>query len=141
MSSQPRPHNNGGRRGRAQTFVARAARLAWRAFRLRCPQCGAGGQFTTWTRMHPRCPGCGLDTERREQGYQVGAYMMNIIAAELLFLLVFLGVVVATWPDPPWRVLQFVAPALMLLVPVLTYPFSKTIFLAMDLAVRPPGAE
>lgn len=91
--------------------------------------------------MRPRCPSCGLDTERREQGYLVGGYMLNIIAAEMLFLAVFLGVVVGTWPSPPWRLLQFGAPALMILIPVLTYPFSKTLFLAMDLAVRPVGAE
>ncbi len=91
--------------------------------------------------MRPACPSCGLDFERREQGYIVGAYMLNIVAAEAIFLGVFLAVVVATWPDPPWRLLQYGGALLMVLAPLVTYPFSKTFFLAMDLAVRPMGRE
>jgi hypothetical protein len=37
--------------------------------------------------MRPYCPSCGLPLERGEQGYQVGSYMFNIIAAELIFVL------------------------------------------------------
>jgi len=91
--------------------------------------------------MRAECPRCGLDLERKEQGYVVGAYMLNIVAAEAIFLAIFLGVLAATWPDPPWQFLRYAAPALMLVMPVVTYPFSKTFFLAMDLAVRPMGRE
>ena len=117
--------------------VKRALLLFWRALRLRCPNCGAGPIFRSWFRMRPYCPSCGLPLERGEQGYQVGSYMFNIVAAELIFVLVFLGVVVITWPSPPWRLLQYGGIALMMLAPIIFYPFSKTLFLAFDLLFRP----
>jgi uncharacterized protein (DUF983 family) len=122
--------------------LRRIIRLLWRAMRLRCPNCGGGPLFRSWLRMHPQCPACGLRLERGEDGYQVGSYMFNIIAAELLFLAVFLGVLVLTWPAPPWALLQYGGPALMVIAPFLFFPFSKTLFLAFDLLFRPaPGGE
>ena len=92
--------------------------------------------------MHPQCPACGLRLERGEDGYQVGSYMFNIIAAELLFLAVFLGVLVLTWPAPPWALLQYGGLALIVIAPFLFFPFSKTLVLAFDLLFRPaPGGE
>lgn len=46
-------------------------------------------------------------------------------------------VLIATWPEPPWDTLQYSAPIEALLMPVLFYPFSKTLFLAFDLWMRP----
>ena len=80
---------------------------------------------------------CGLATERGEDGYVVGAYMFNIVAAELLWVVGFLGVVLWTWPNPPWDALLYGGGALMLALPFLCYPFSKTVFLAFDLVFRP----
>lgn len=71
----------------------------------------------------------------------VGAYMFNIIAAELLFACLFVGVLVVTWPTPPWRLITWGSAVLMLVMPLLFYPFSKTLFLAFDLAFRPAGFE
>jgi uncharacterized protein (DUF983 family) len=122
--------------------LRRIIRLLWRAMRLRCPNCGGGLLLRSWLHMQPQCPACGLRLERGEDGYQVGSYMFNIIAAELLFLAVFLAVLVLTWPAPPWALLQYGAPALMVIAPFLFFPFSKTLFLAFDLLFRPaPGGE
>jgi hypothetical protein len=63
--------------------------------------------------------------------------MFNIVAAELIFALVFLAVLLWTWPNPPWKLLQYGGIALMVLAPVLFYPFSKMLFLAFDLVFRP----
>ena len=87
--------------------------------------------------MRERCPACGIRLARGEEGYQVGAYMFNMIAAELIFV----GILVSTWPEPPWDPLLYGGVALMILLPVLFYPFSKTLFLAFDLVFRPPMAE
>jgi uncharacterized protein (DUF983 family) len=114
-----------------------ALRLFARALRLRCPNCGQGRVLSSWLRMRPRCPVCGLKLERGEEGYQVGSYMFNIIAAELLFAAVFLGIVAATWPTPPWTWLEYGGIAMMVLAPLLFFPFSKTLFLAFDLVFRP----
>jgi uncharacterized protein (DUF983 family) len=108
-----------------------------RALRLRCPHCGGRPIFVSWFRMRDRCPVCRLSLERGEQGYIVGAYMFNIIAAELLFAAIAIGVIAATWPSPPWTLLQWGGAALMIAAPILCYPFSKTVFLAFDLLFRP----
>jgi uncharacterized protein (DUF983 family) len=121
--------------------VRRTLLLFWRAIRLRCPNCGGGPIFRSWFRMRPYCPACGLPLERGDQGYQVGSYMFNIVASELLFVLVFLGVVLITWPSPPWQLLQYGGIILMILAPVLFFPFSKTLFLAFDLLFRPATRE
>jgi uncharacterized protein (DUF983 family) len=118
-----------------------AARLVGRALRLRCPNCGQGRLFLSWFRFRERCPVCGLKVERGEEGYQVGSYMFNIIAAELLFAAVFLAVVAATWPAPPWTLLDIGGVALMIVAPFVFFPFSKTLFLAFDLAFRPATAD
>jgi uncharacterized protein (DUF983 family) len=119
----------------------RAALLFWRALRLRCPNCGGGPIFRSWFRLRPHCPSCGLPLERGEHGYQVGSYMFNMIASELIFAAVFLAVLLSTWPSPPWQLLQYGGIALMVLAPVLFFPFSKTLFLAFDLLFRPATPE
>ena len=124
-----------------QGLAGRAVTYAWRALRRRCPNCGGGDLWTGWLRMRPACPACGLHLERNEQGYIVGAYMFNIIAAELVFGAIFVAVLLATWPDPPWTVLQVGGGALMVAMPLLFYPYSKTLFLAFDLLFRPRGFE
>lgn len=108
-----------------------------RAIRLHCPNCGAGDLFSSWYRMRERCSNCGIKTERGEEGYVVGAYMFNIVAAELVWALLVAAVIVATWPNPPWNLLLYGGGALMLVLPFLFYPFSKTIFFAFDLMFRP----
>ena len=118
-------------------FMRRAGRLLARAVRLRCPACGGGPLFVSWFRMRRQCPRCGLVLHREESGYQVGSYMFNIVAAELVFAAVLLAVLVATWPTPPWSLLQYGGAVLMVAAPVAFYPFSKTLFLAFDLLFRP----
>lgn len=87
--------------------------------------------------MVSRCPQCGLCFERGEQGYVVGAYMFNIAAAELVFVALFIGMLVATWPDPPWKVIAWASGVVALVLPLLFYPFSKTLFLGFDLLFHP----
>ena len=107
------------------------------ALQRRCPQCGGGSLFKSWFRMRERCPTCGIRTERGEEGYTVGAYMFNMVAAELLWATLFLAVLWVTWPHPPWDLLLYGGGALMITAPFFCYPFSKTLFLAFDLMFRP----
>lgn len=118
----------------------RALRLLWRALRLRCPRCATRGIFATWTRLRDRCPGCGMALERRESDYFIGAYMVNLVAVEILLALLIL-VVLLSFPTPPWDVLEIVAPILMLAGAVGCYPFAKTTWLAVDLLLRPMSDE
>lgn len=117
-------------------------RLFWRAITLRCPNCGSRGLFKNWFRMKERCPRCGLALERGEQhDYWLGAQMFNLVVSELIFAGALLVLVIATWPNVPWDFLQYGGVALMAIAPILFYPFSKTIWLAWDLAFRPAGHE
>lgn len=116
-------------------------RLILRALRLRCPACGGRPIFLAFGRLSPNCPVCGIRLERGERGYWLGAYFFNLMAVETVFVLAFVGVLVATWPTPPWDLLQYGIGVLMLLAPVLCFPHSKTLFLAFDLFCRPPEAE
>ena len=92
----------------------------------------------TWSRLVPNCPVCGLGFERGEQGYWLGAYFFNLMAVETVFAIWVVGVLLWTWPSPAWAFLQVSTVALMLIVPVAFFPYSKTLFLAFDLLVRPP---
>jgi uncharacterized protein (DUF983 family) len=119
----------------------RAVDLFSRALRLRCPHCGGGPVFVTWSHLVPNCPVCGLGFERGEDGYWLGAYFFNLMAVETAFSVWVVGFLLWTWPDPPWRLFQATTIALMLVVPVAFFPYSKTLFLAFDLLVRPPTEE
>ncbi len=104
-----------------------------RALTLRCPECGGRGLFRNWLRLQPRCPHCQLKLDRGRPDHFVGAYLVNLILAELLFAVI-LGVwLVAVWPDVPWDALQTVAVLAMIASPLVTYPFTRTVWLAADL--------
>jgi uncharacterized protein (DUF983 family) len=111
-----------------------------RALRRRCPRCGGGPLFRHWIRMAPSCPRCGLPFSRHESGYHLGAIWFNLLFAEAVSITVFLITIWRTWPDPPWAVLQITGPIEAVLAPVFFYPFSKTLFLAFDLIMRPVGS-
>lgn len=123
------------------SFSRRALTCFSRAVRLRCPHCGGGPIFVTWSHLVPNCPVCGLGLERGEQGYWLGAYFFNLMAVETVFSVWFVGFLVVTWPSPPWDLFQISTIVLMVLVPVGFFPYSKTLFLAFDLLVRPPAEE
>jgi uncharacterized protein (DUF983 family) len=107
------------------------------ALRRRCPVCGGGGLFQGWLKMRPSCPTCGLNFNRGESGYALGAMWFNLLAAEAVTVGICLATIVNTWPDVPWGVLQVSGPVEALATPLLFYPFSKTLFLAFDLCFRP----
>ena len=136
-------HGNGsspGRAGRRQPNLARFGRLVWRALWLRCPNCGEGRLIKNWFRLHERCPFCQVWLER-EEGYFLGAMAVNIIIGEFVPVFAAVAVVIATWPTPPWGVLQIAVPVAMGLFPVLLFPFSRMLWLALDWTFRPPTRD
>ena len=120
-----------------ESEAAKPGLMLRRAFLLRCPNCGARGIFRRWVHMRESCPRCRLVLDRGEHDYFIGAYLINFIGAELMIVAVALVVLLATWPDVPWRGIQWGLVALMVPFPVFTYPFSKTLWLAVDLVFRP----
>ena len=114
---------------------------AWRALRLRCPRCGAGKVTVRWLGLRPACANCGLRLDRGESDYWLGAMLFNLIAAETLFAVGLVTVLVLTWPNPPWDALQWGSIAAMILAPLILFPFSKLLWLAFDLVFRPPTPD
>jgi uncharacterized protein (DUF983 family) len=107
----------------------------WRGVRRRCPRCGRDGLFTGFFTLRPSCPGCGLRFER-EEGYWVGAMIVNIAVTELVFGIVLVGGILLWWPDVPWGTLTIAAIAINAVVPILFYPWSKTIWLGVDVLLH-----
>ena len=119
----------------------RGLRVFARAFRRRCPNCGAGPLTVRWFGLQPACPGCGFRPERGEEDFFLGAMVFNMAFAEGLFAIGLLAVLVSTWPDPPWTAIYVVGIAAMIAAPIILYPYSKLCWLAFDLLCRPPRPE
>ncbi len=119
-------------------------RQRWRTFlrgcAKRCGVCGSGHLFRRWFTMVERCPRCGLRINRID-GHWTGDIGINTIVSFGSLLLVLFGGFAVSWPDPPGIGLVVACAATALLVPLAFLPFSKTIWLAIDLMLRPlePG--
>lgn len=114
--------------------------MIWRAIRKHCPICGQGKLFRRWFSMKTHCPRCQLRFERIE-GHWTGDLGINtIVSFGMLLIVLFVGTF-AFWPNPPIVGMIVAAVAVAAFVPLLFYPFSKTIWLALDLMMRPlePG--
>jgi len=86
--------------------------------------------------MAERCRACGLRFER-EQGYFVGAIHLNSAATILILIATSLGLYLAGVPVTSQLV---IAAALCVLVPLLFFRYSKSLWLAMDYFFDPEGA-
>lgn len=111
-------------------------RMIARGARRRCPYCGGGRLFSGYLDIKPACPTCGLKLDRGEGDFFLGAYAVNFVTAELLLALLLAGFVALTWPDTPWTTLLYSGLALMIVAPIAFFPFSRTIWLAIDLSMR-----
>jgi len=121
--------------------IGRMRRLLGRALRLRCPACGEGALFSGWIKLRTKCDGCGLHFERGEHDHFLGAYLVNFIIAELLVVAGLVVAMLLTWPDVPWNALKLWLIIMIVPAPVVTYPFSRAVWLALDLQFQPyrPG--
>jgi uncharacterized protein (DUF983 family) len=106
-----------------------------RASRRRCPRCGEPA-FSSYFALKEHCDRCGLRFER-EEGYWVGALIINTTVTFALFLVLFVGGMVAFWPEVPWGALMAITIGANAIVPVVFYPFSKTIWMALELSWHP----
>lgn len=81
------------------------------------------------------CPTCAYHFER-EEGFFLGAFVMNsaiTLASLMLFLFISFAL---TLPHPPLLKLAIGAGTFGFLLPILTYPFSKTLWCSVDLIMR-----
>lgn len=114
-------------------------RLLARGLTLRCAVCGGGGMFRRWFTMRERCPRCGFRLERIE-GHWLGALGLNTIVTFAAVLVAVVAGLIATYPGP-------LAPAVIaigataVVVPLVFFPVSKSLWSAIDLAMRPLEPE
>ncbi len=121
-----------------RTLRPTTGQLLRRGLTKRCPVCGSGHLFDGWFRMKERCPRCDYKFER-EEGFFLGAYTVNLAISEGLLLLVaivplifLLGTNrdVSLWPIVGIGLVAAIG------APLVFYPFSRTIWSAVDLAMR-----
>lgn len=110
--------------------------LLWRGFTMRCPACGSRGLFRRWFTMADDCPRCGLHFERIE-GHWIGALGINTVVSFGAILITMMVGLIATIPDIPVVPLVLVNVAVAVIVPVAFYPVSRTLWTAIDIAMRP----
>ena len=60
----------------------------WRCLKLQCPACGRASVFEKPFNLKTRCTACDV-IFKREEGFFVGAIMANVMATELLILVVY----------------------------------------------------
>ena len=121
--------------------TGRAARILGRGLLLRCPNCGSRGILESWFRLRTRCPGCGLVLDRGESDYFLGAYLVNLVAVELVVTAAMGLVGVATWPRVPWTALTWGGVVFAALAAIACYPLTKSLWLAVDVVLRPVTDE
>lgn len=111
----------------------------WRALTRKCPYCGSGDIFAGYLTLRDACPTCGVHFER-EDGYFLGGYAINMVVAESVALALALVAILLTAlrdMEVIWQIL--VAVGLATLLPILFFPYSRGLWMALDLALHPPG--
>ncbi len=113
-----------------------------RGARWRCPWCGGRRAFFTgWFAKAPSCRSCGLRWRRGDVGFELGAAAVSAIIV-MGPLMLALGVGVAlTWPDVAVVPLLAVLGSGAVVLPILLYPVSHTLWQALDLAMRPVSSD
>lgn len=86
--------------------------------------------------MREHCAECGLRFER-ESGYWVGAVIINTTVIFATFLIVFGGMVLVTFPDVPWGLVLGVTIIANIVIPIVFYPISKSLWLGLELSWHP----
>jgi len=110
-----------------------------RALMLRCPVCGGSGIFEHWFKIREQCPTCTYVFARQESGYQLGSMAIDLVIPLIVWFVAFPGILIVTWPNPPWSLLQWGSAAFMVIFPLVLYPASHTLAIALDLLARPLG--
>lgn len=116
-----------------------AARLLGRGLLRRCPWCGdRRAYFTGWFARRDTCRVCDRGYRRGDHAFEYGAVVVNIILTFGLLLAGFAVLVVATMPDMPVLGASIGGVVVALVLPLVLYPVSFTLWQAIDLIMRSP---
>jgi len=113
--------------------------MVWRGLRRRCAWCGGRGAFFTgWFAKQERCRTCGIEWQRGYEGFELGAMAISAVVCFGGLIVAMVIGILATLPDIAVVPLLLILGAGALVLPILVYPFSYTLWQAVDLAMRPP---
>ena len=133
------PGNEGiSTRGLPPSGGRRLAVLVGRALRRRCPYCGGSGIFKGWFGLRDVCPTCGVPFGR-EEGYFLGAMAVNLLVAEGLAVAVVVLLMIFT--DLSLLPLEVVGVGLAVGLPIVFFPYSRMLWMAIDLQLDPPERQ
>ena len=115
------------------------ARMLWRGVRRRCAWCGGRGAFfTSWFHKQDTCRTCGISWRRGYEGFELGAMAISaVVCLGALVVGMTIGIVL-TLPDIAVVPLLVILGICAIVLPIVVYPLSWTIWQAVDLAMRPP---
>ena len=105
------------------------ATLLARCLRLRCPVCGRSSIVRAPFQIRHHCPACRA-LFKREEGFFVGAIMLNVVTTEAAVLAA-AGIALLAFPGRD-RLLLWLVFAVALLFPVAFYHHSWSLWLAAD---------
>ena len=109
--------------------------LLGRSITRRCPYCGGGNIYRNLMALKDTCPTCGIPFER-EEGYFVGTYAVNLVAALVLGMVTVVSILALT--DLSVLQIQIIGVAVAITLPILGYPLSAALWMALDLVLDPP---
>jgi len=88
--------------------------------------------------MKHACPTCGQVLERGEsRDFWIGAYVINLVAAEMVAVLIAAVLWLSLWPRVSFNFLWGASMVLAIITPIVFYPFARDLWLAWDLHFRP----
>ena len=100
-----------------------------RCLKLRCPACGNAIVFGKPFNLKARCTACGV-IFKREEGFFVGAIMANVVATEILILVVyFLCLLLTNLDEQKMLTALFVVG---ITFPLVFYHHSWSLWLGLD---------
>ncbi len=106
----------------------------------KCPWCGdRHAYFTRWFSKQPACHKCGTPWRRGDVGFELGAATVNTIITFMVIIVAGAVAMIATSPDIPTVTIVVCLVVAAVVIPVLIYPVTYTLWQALDLAMRPPA--
>jgi len=103
--------------------------IIFRSLRLRCPACGRASIVNAPFRIRQTCTSCGVSFNR-EEGFFVGAILVNVLATEGVIILAYL-VTITIGHDIDLNVITVLL-VLAVTFPLLFYHHSWSLWLGFD---------
>jgi uncharacterized protein (DUF983 family) len=126
----------------SENSLPSTGKMIRRSLLRQCPRCAnRSAWFTSWFKQGERCIGCGIKRTRDTDGHELGSMTVASVL-NIVLIMAAIGIAIAlTAPDVPVLTLYIVLASAALVFPVLTWPVTHTLWMAIDLVARPMGVE